>query len=1618
VKSSLKIKLKNLNKLFYVLLIYIVALVFLVQIVFYFFSENIFKPIIKEKVYNLSSKLYSVEFDDIRINFIKNKLYLTNVVLTPDTSLYSELIKNENYNNPLYEIKLDTFFIDNLSVINLLKKSRTLKVETIEFNKPYLKLITVGNQKKEVERKNEFEVAKKDLLPLLFRFFNSLEIDKIILKNGFFDFLILHDSSGETFSADNITLILNNFDITRSDFLRDEEVLYTNDIELKIEGYELKMKDKIHILSASNIYISTLKKMISLDNATLSPNQLDTFSLDTISENYFNISIPKIELLNADFENLYLNKIIDLQAIKINNADLKLYRKKHTIDTLKTKIDLYKIIEGNLEYINIDTFTLDSAKLSVYDNIKNKFPRTSISSVTLNFYNFAINSQNVNNLDKILGAENVTLEINNFEHNLKDNVHVLSSEKLSLNSNDKSIHAINVSLLPKNKLFSSIIYQNINKIIVPEISLTGVDIIRFYNYYDLIINNLVITNPILNIISYSSDNKDFKRTGDNFQDNLTSLTKEYLKGIKINNLNLIFGKFSFQKNSLKKQTVTSGNLNVTLNNFAFNPNLPVTKLLSAENIDILFTNYKLSVPESFHVLSIDSFEISTFKEGLFFKNIKIQPTENSELYSEMKNNNKSILLNLQIPNLQILETNLQSSLLEDSLTIKNIDIPNANVEITILSGNKEKTQKLQNIQSLKYKAIVNINKTVAKNKIESFLNIIQIDSTNLIVVKQKQKIIDSIQSFALSSINKLIINPKNININDTTYQALIDIESSANEAINNLSNNNLSDFQNDSIFKLTISKISYVNNSNDKNVIEKEEIYDLVGSFLNVIDIDKVSINDGILIFNNYVDSEEKEIFHNSFSINFYDFYFNHDSISSTNRFLFSKNIDIKIEDYVLNLKDNIHKVLVKQLELSTERSEIILNSISISPFTNVFTQNSNKLYAFCPKAVFTNIDLNKIYEEQKVEIQKLYLKKPLVTIIQNGEKVNDSTASKKLTQVLLPSNIKTLKISELEIDTGKIKFIDSKNITEKTVFQSDFNIDISNFLIDSVTYVSNNVFLIPIENLNLQFFNFKYNLNDNIHFVKADNLIYTSENSIVKANNFQISYNKSDTAIVSKLILKKKNNLIDLMLPEFEISNVDIKKIIKNHELTLDDIILKNSEISIHSFTYLKSDNDKPFNIEDFDLYQLIKPVLNKFESEKIIFTNSKFLYYSHKKEIVDTIILENINGKITGLVVDSISRQSRSKFLFADDISIKIEDFSKLIDDSLYTFKTAEFGISTKNSKIFITDFEIVPNYDKSKFSQDLFGYQKSVMDISGRTIEIQGFDIVSFLNDKKIIAKKIILDGIVFDFYKDMHPMINDTIVPVNPMDNLRNIKKYIKIDTVLISNSKLSYEQLAANKTETGILTLEQINGYAINITNDSNLIANNTILIADIYTKLMGTGNTHITINLPLNSENNYHEIEGTIEDMNATDLNAFTTNAFSASISNGFIKKLHFKIKGNDSISSCVMRMNYENLAVNIWDIDSTQQIKKRSFLSFIINKAVIRQNNPKYGVFFQKGDVIFIHDKNRQFLYNWLQPILKAVTATIAGKETANMVENILAKVQIKNQRRKEEKIKEKMIE
>ena len=208
-----KTRWKTLTKL----LIAAAAIVGALQYAGYYCACPLLKERICKGVSSKSQGLYTMDFSNFRIDFIGQKIILDSFSLKADTSVYLSRIEREHYNKAIYNIQVESLRINHIGIKSFFSENE-LYIKEIEMQSPEIRL--VGKPDKSNNEKVKYDAVHTDLYPILKPYFNSLNIKKIDITDGYFDFHLRIRDQKEQLGISKIDITLKNFYLNEEKFLQ------------------------------------------------------------------------------------------------------------------------------------------------------------------------------------------------------------------------------------------------------------------------------------------------------------------------------------------------------------------------------------------------------------------------------------------------------------------------------------------------------------------------------------------------------------------------------------------------------------------------------------------------------------------------------------------------------------------------------------------------------------------------------------------------------------------------------------------------------------------------------------------------------------------------------------------------------------------------------------------------------------------------------------------------------------------------------------------------------------------------------------------------------------------------------------------------------------------------------------------------------------------------------------------------------------------------------------------------------------------------------------------------------------------------------------------------------
>jgi hypothetical protein len=333
-------------------------------------------------------------------------------------------------------------------------------------------------------------------------------------------------------------------------------------------------------------------------------------------------------------------------------------------------------------------------------------------------------------------------------------------------------------------------------------------------------------------------------------------------------------------------------------------------------------------------------------------------------------------------------------------------------------------------------------------------------------------------------------------------------------------------------------------------------------------------------------------------------------------------------------------------------------------------------------------------------------------------------------------------------------------------------------------------------------------------------------------------------------------------------------------------------------------------------------------------------------------------------------------------EDIDGDIAQISINHSNGLYQTKVSGIHASREDKTLVIDSVFLIPRHSKFRFTKVA---EKQIDRVNAfiRKIEVHGIRFDSF-NDSTFTATNIeIMDAEVFSF-RDKRMPFKEKKNKRLPMEALRNIRLGIEVDTLRITNSKITYEEFPSEGFESGKVVFANLTATLLNL---SNRYYYNKPKFATLSAsaKLMNKGLLKASFLLPIREDLQYHA-EGSLTGMSLFSLNPTLENLAFIRIESGKLNSMHFDFNYTDRVSNGKLTINYEDL--KIAGLKKEKSGDEDDLKTFLINTVVKNNKNRNMPPEKRTGMIFFERDRKRQIFNFWWKSVLSGIKSSVLNAE------------------------------
>jgi hypothetical protein len=330
-----------------------------------------------------------------------------------------------------------------------------------------------------------------------------------------------------------------------------------------------------------------------------------------------------------------------------------------------------------------------------------------------------------------------------------------------------------------------------------------------------------------------------------------------------------------------------------------------------------------------------------------------------------------------------------------------------------------------------------------------------------------------------------------------------------------------------------------------------------------------------------------------------------------------------------------------------------------------------------------------------------------------------------------------------------------------------------------------------------------------------------------------------------------------------------------------------------------------------------------------------------------------------------------TRELFPSIKSVNALIENLSYTPKDSLHTIEVRSLSLNSTTDSLRIDSLTVTPNYSKAAFGKKA-GFQKDRLEISIPLLLASGIS-KSSLKDSLISISRIEIPSSEVATYRDKRQPFNENQRKDVPGELLRTLPIGLIIDSILIKNSNIVYEEQPEDSDKTFELSFTSLHASMSGINTTSTSGEKYATLLAT--SKFMKDGVIDAKFQIPLVARLP-HTANGTVTNLDLTSLNPILSNVGRITIEKGFLQELQFSFVYDNYRSKGDVDLTYKEFKLKV---SKASDPHKSETLSTLINLVI---NNDKVQT--KHGLIDIERDPKRFVFQQWWKAISNGIKNSI----------------------------------
>ncbi|RYY60869.1 MAG: hypothetical protein EOO05_08395 [Chitinophagaceae bacterium] len=336
------------------------------------------------------------------------------------------------------------------------------------------------------------------------------------------------------------------------------------------------------------------------------------------------------------------------------------------------------------------------------------------------------------------------------------------------------------------------------------------------------------------------------------------------------------------------------------------------------------------------------------------------------------------------------------------------------------------------------------------------------------------------------------------------------------------------------------------------------------------------------------------------------------------------------------------------------------------------------------------------------------------------------------------------------------------------------------------------------------------------------------------------------------------------------------------------------------------------------------------------------------------------------------------------AQNTGFRIREVTGSYDDSLAHYDWSNLAYNKRTRVLSVDTFNFRPSASMEEFIKKQ-EYQSDYITIRTGKVAIGPFDAERYIRDTVLDMGTAAISNGYMSSYRDKRIPRKPGLETLLPTNMIKHIPVHLVVDTVLLTNASVDYQETNDKNGQTGNVSVTGLNGSVTHLRNygldmDDSLVIHAGGFVADA---LPTTLDVHASYLDTLGG----FVMKVEIGKSDLTRMNPVLRPLASAELRSGVLDTLSMEVRGREHHAFGHMTMYYHDLKIRVVRSGSQKKTFMTGIITFFANTLVKNENKSR------KGTVYFKRLKDRSAINYLVKITMNGVVSSIGLKKNSKQV-------------------------